>query len=43
LMVPGEKSLNRLSNSKLTVVVEGWSPDYWGKLVVRKGENPARG
>jgi len=40
LAVPGEKSLARLSNSKPTVIVESRSPDYWGKLVVRKGDNP---
>ncbi len=42
-MVLGKKFLIRLSNSEPTVVVEGWSPDYWGKPVVRKGDNPARG
>ncbi len=40
---PGEKSLDPLSNSEPTVVVDDWSPDYWGKPVVRKGENPACG
>lgn len=39
----GEKSLALLSNSKYTVVEEEQSPGYWGKLVVRKGDNPARG
>ena len=28
---------------KPTVIEESRSPDCWGKLVVRKGDNPARG
>ena len=39
----GEKSLPLLSNSKPTGVVDRWSPGYWGKPVVREGNNPDRG